>query len=282
VSSAAKSENFLARSLRHQGRNVITFVREAGGAATLAWRSTVVLFTKRFEPRAFIYQLESLGVKSLGIALATAVFVGIVMTIQFAYSLERYGAQNSVGRVVGLSMVRELAPSLTALVVGCRIGAGIAAELGSMAVTEQIDAIRALGADPVQKLVMPRVIALTLGLPLLTFFAILLGVAGGMLVADLQYAIGPNFYLQTVTTTVTVGDFVSGVSKTFVFGWIVAMVGCHVGLRTAGGTRGVGQATTRAVVTASIAILVSDFFLTKLLLLFPDMSEILAWARGVS
>jgi phospholipid/cholesterol/gamma-HCH transport system permease protein len=124
-----------------------------------------------------------------------------------------------------------------------------------------------MGADPVQKLVLPRVIAATLALPLLTVLANVLGVLGGLVIADVQYSISPHFYLQTIFHTVTVEDFLSGVSKTFVFGWIVAMAGCFAGLRTSGGTVGVGRATTAAVVGASIAILVSDFFLTKLLLL---------------
>jgi phospholipid/cholesterol/gamma-HCH transport system permease protein len=149
-----------------------------------------------------------------------------------------------------------------------------------MTVTEQVDAIRAMGADPVQKLVLPRVLAATLGLPMLTASAILLGIAGGLLIADLQYAIAPSFYFQTVTTTVTIGDFFAGVTKTFFFGWLIAMTGCFVGLATSGGTEGVGRATTRAVVAASIGILISDFFLTKLLLLLPS-EELLARLAGL-
>jgi phospholipid/cholesterol/gamma-HCH transport system permease protein len=147
-------------------------------------------------------------------------------------------------------------------------------------VTEQVDAIRAMGADPVQKLVLPRVLAATIGLPMLTALAIVLGVFGGLVIADLEYAIAPSFYLQTVTTTVTIGDFFAGVTKTFFFGWIIAMVGCSVGLSTTGGTKGVGRATTRTVVAASISVLVSDFFLTKLLLLLPG-EQLLARLPGL-
>ena len=164
------------------------------------------------------------------------------------------------------------------LAVG-RAGAGIASELGSMQVTEQVDAIRAMGADPVQKLVVPRVVATTLGLPLLTIFAITLGVAGGMVVAEAQFGIASSFYLQTVTSVVRVSDFASGVAKTLVFGWAIGMIGCHVGLATEGGTVGVGRATTRAVVLASIAVLVADFFLTKLLLLLPTDALLAALGR---
>jgi phospholipid/cholesterol/gamma-HCH transport system permease protein len=193
----------------------------------------------------------------------------MVLALQTAFALTRFGAKPYVGSIVGLSIVRELGPVLAALMVGGRVGAGIASELGSMAVTEQVDAIRAMGADPAQKLALPRVIATTLGLPLLTFFAIVLGVGGGMVVADLQFAIAPGFYRQTVISTVELGDLVSGVAKTVFFGWWIGMVGVFVGLRTTGGTAGVGRATTRSVVIASIGVLISDFFLTKLFMLIP-------------
>ena len=150
--------------------------------------------------------------------------------------------------------------------VSGRVGAGITAEIGSMAVTEQVDAIRAMGADPVQKLVVPRVLSLTLGLPMLTTLAYILGISGGALIAQ-QYGITGNFYLQTVVNVVTIPDVFQSLSKTIVFGWMIAMIGCYLGMKTTGGTVGVGQATTTAVVTGSIGVLVSDFFLTKFLML---------------
>ena len=168
MSSSSPAPSLLTRIVEGQGGRIVRAVSHVGGVTTLSLRTFRALFTTRFEFRAFIYQLEQMGVKSFGIAAATAVFVGIVMAIQFAFSLERFGARDSVGRIVGLSEARELAPSLTALVVGSRIGAGIAAELGSMAVTEQIDAIRALGADPVKKLVVPRMLAGICLMPMLT------------------------------------------------------------------------------------------------------------------
>jgi phospholipid/cholesterol/gamma-HCH transport system permease protein len=218
-------------------------------------------------------------VRSAPLVVVTSTFTGMVLALQTAYSLTRFGAKPYVGSIVGLAIVRELGPVLAALMVGGRAGAGIASELGSMKVTEQVDAIRAMGADPVQKLVLPRVFATTVGLPLLTVFAVTLGIAGGMVVADAQFGIDSNFYVQTVTSVVTVSDFVSGVAKTLVFGWAIGMVGCHVGLATEGGTVGVGRATTRAVVVASIVVLVADFFLTKLLLLLPTDAVIGALAR---
>ncbi|MEC7520082.1 MAG: ABC transporter permease [Myxococcota bacterium] len=257
---------FAGRVFRGQGRRVLTFVRQAGAVSTLAFRASRALFTTRFEPRAFIYQMEQLGVKSFGIAAATAIFVGIVMAIQFAYSLERFGAKDSVGRIVGLSMTRELAPSLTSLVVGSRIAAGIAAELGSMAVTEQIDAIRALGADPIRKLVVPRVLAGTLLMPLLASFAIVLGIGSAMIVCRVTFGISMPFFLSTAIDTIDLSDLLSGVAKTPVFGFLVCLLGCHFGMRTRGGTEGVGRSTTTAVVAVSIAVLVANAILTQVLL----------------
>jgi phospholipid/cholesterol/gamma-HCH transport system permease protein len=210
-----------------------------------------------------------MAVRSLALVAVTSLFTGMVLSLQTAFALSRFGAKPYVGSIVGLAIVRELGPVLAALMFGGRVGAGIASELGSMKVTEQIDAIRAIGADPLQKLVLPRILAGTFGLPALTVFAIVLGVLGGGLVADLQYGITPSFYLQTIRTIVGPADFLSGVAKTVVFGFGIALVGCHVGITTTGGTAGVGRATTRAVVIASIGVLVSDFFLTKLLLLLP-------------
>ena len=190
----------------------------------------------------------------------------MVLALQTGIALARFGAKPYVGSVVGLSLARELGPVLTALMVGGRVGAGITAEIGSMQVTEQVDAIRSMGADPVQKLVLPRVVAATLALPVLTVFANLLGVIGGLVISAAQFHISPNFYLETIFNAVTVDDVLSGLAKTFVFGWIIAMVACFSALQTTGGTVGVGRATTRTVVVASIAVLISDFFLTQLML----------------
>jgi len=253
-------------ALTRQGETVIGALRQMGAVGGLAWSSTVSLFTTRFEARQFLYQLDQLGVKSLGIAAATAIFVGIVMTIQFAFSLERFGAQNSVGRVVGLSEARELAPSLTALVVGCRIGAGITAELGSMAVTEQIDAIRALGADPIRKLVVPRVLAGTLLMPLLCTIALVLGIGSAMLVSKVTFGISMAFFLSTAIDAIALSDFLSGMCKTPFFGYLTCLVGCHFGIRTRGGTEGVGRSTTTSVVTVAITVLVADVILTQIFL----------------
>jgi len=186
------------------------------------------------------------------------------MAVQFAISLEKFGAMEYTGRVVGLSFTRELAPTLTAVIVGGRVGSGMAAEVGSMAVTEQIDAIRALGADPVKKLVLPRVVASVVGMPVLCMLALVFGFSGANLVTSLQFNIPAPFFFRTAVSVTTFHDFISGLYKCPCFGLIIAMVGCYFGLTTRGGTEGVGKSTTETVVVVSIAILIADFFLTKL------------------
>jgi len=249
------------------GDRVLVVLDELGQFGLLATRVPLVMLRRGFPLREIFVQFEAIVARSSTIVSITALFTGMVLALQTVVSLSRFGAKPYTGSFVGLAFVLELGPVLTALVVSGRVGAGITAEIGSMAVTEQVDAIRAMGADPIQKLVLPRVIAGTLGLPMLTILANLLGIAGGMLIAG-QYGIGANFYYQSILKTVEMGDLVSGLLKTFVFGWLITMVGCHMGLRTTGGTVGVGHSTTRAVVVASIGVLVSDFFLTKLMLLF--------------
>lgn len=217
-----------------------------------------------FEFRATLYQIEALGVRSVAIAAITAIFTGMVMAVQFAFGLQRFGGIEYTGRVVGISFMRELAPTLTAVIVGGRIGAGIAAEIGSMAVTEQIDAIRSLGADPLKKLVAPRLIASTIAMPILCAFALVLGFAGAMFITAAEFSIPPGFFLRTALSSVNYKDYWSGIMKCPVYGAIIAIVGCHYGLRTRGGTEGVGHATTATVVATSISILIADFFLTKI------------------
>jgi phospholipid/cholesterol/gamma-HCH transport system permease protein len=241
-----------------------------GQVGRMTWGAFVAMFRRPFEFQSTIYQMESLGVRSVGIASVTSVFVGMVMAVQFAFGLQKFGGMEYTGRIIGLSFSRELAPTLTAVIVGGRIGAGIAAEVGSMAVTEQIDAIRALGADPVKKLVVPRLIASVIVMPVLGAFALVLGFAGAMLITSIQFHIPPGFFLRTSLGSVNFADYFSGMYKCPFFGAIIALTGCHFGLITRGGTEGVGQATTRTVVVISIAILISDFFLTKVsILMFP-------------
>ncbi len=230
----------------------------------------MALFQRPFEGRAIIYQMEALGLRSLGIASVVALFTGLVMATQFAYGLQKFGGMEYTGRIVGLSFARELAPALTALVVGGRIGSGITAEIGSMAVTEQIDAIVSLGADPIKKLVLPRLIATTLVMPILAAFALVLGFAGAMFITSVEFGLSSSFFLRTALASVRFSDYFSGMFKTPFFGAIIALVGCHFGMITRGGTEGVGNATTKSVVVISISLLVSDFVLTKVsMLIWP-------------
>ena len=215
---------------------------------------------------AVVYQVESLGARSVAIGTLTSAFAGLVIAIQFGFFLARFGVQHTVGKVVVLTLFRELAPVLTALTVGARIGSGIAAELGSMTVTEQVDAVRALGADPIKKLVVPRVYACLIVMPMLTVLADVTGFLAGAAVTKFEYDISFAQFFSSALDTVDESDFISGVGKSVVFGLIIAVVGCYKGLNVQGGTEGVGRATTQTVAVASVAVLLADFFLTKLLL----------------
>ena len=243
---------------------MLGFIEHLGEIATLTGQSAKALFKRPLEIGSTIYQMESLGVRSMGIVVVSSLFIGMVMTIQFAFGLRRFGGLEYIPRVVVLSFARELAPTLTAVIVGGRIGSGMAAEVGAMNVTEQVDAIRALGADPVKKLVVPRVVASILVMPVLGIFAFSLGTMGAIFICRFQFGISEQFFVQSALETLQMADFISGLAKTPVFGLIIAIVGCHFGLRTTGGTEGVGLSTTRTVVVVSIAILVADFMMTKL------------------
>jgi phospholipid/cholesterol/gamma-HCH transport system permease protein len=247
---------------------IIGLFEGIGGVTSMTFGAVRAGFRRPFEGKAIMQQVEALGVASVGIVTVTSVFIGMVMAVQFAFGLRKFGGMEYTGRVVALSFIRELAPTLTAVIVGGRIGSGMAAEVGSMAVTEQIDAVRALGADPLKKLVWPRLVASVLVMPVLAAFALVLGFGGAMLITDLEFNIPAAFFLRTALSVLTMADFASGMMKTPVFGAIIALVGCHFGMTTRGGTAGVGNSTTRTVVVVSIAILIADFFLTKLAIIF--------------
>ena len=238
--------------------------------ALLSARGLAAIFTYPRYPREIVAQMDSLGVGSLSIVVLTGMFTGMVLTLQSAASLDAFGARPYVGRLVCVSMVRELGPVLTALMVTGRVGSGMAAELGSMVVTQQIDALRVLGSDPIRKLVAPRLLAGIVMVPLLTIISDTLGIFGGSLIGIFNLKLSWEFFWRSVGNALTINDLVMGLAKPVMFGFILSSVGCHMGLRTTGGTQGVGLATTRSVVVASVLILASDFFMTKvLLLLFP-------------
>jgi phospholipid/cholesterol/gamma-HCH transport system permease protein len=242
------------------------FLERVGEIAELS-RSALRNGVRTQRDRALILeQLYQIGVRSLSIVNLTAVFMGMVLALQMGNFLAKFGAQIFVSRIVGVSLLRELAPVLTALMVGGRVGAGITAELGTMSVTEQIDAVRALGADPVRKLVVPRMIALMIMLPLLTVIADAVGVAGGCLISVAELGLSIEFYTRTLLQALTFSDFLSGVGKAAFFAYFIGIIACHNGLMVRGGADGVGRATTATVVAASVAVLVADFFLSKLFL----------------
>jgi phospholipid/cholesterol/gamma-HCH transport system permease protein len=244
--------------------NALSFVQHMGDIGLLTARAAKALVKRPLEVASTLYQIEALGVSSLGIVAVTSIFIGMVMTIQFAFGLQRFGGVEYIPRVIVLAFVRELGPTLTAVIVGGRIGSGIAAEVGAMNVTEQIDAIRALGGDPAKKLVLPRVLAAMIVMPFLSIFADTLGTLGAVFVANVEYGIAPRLFMQSALETVLLSDLFSGLAKTPIFGFIIAIVGCHFGMSTKGGTEGVGQSTTRTVVVVSISILVADYFLTRI------------------
>ncbi|MFN0170580.1 MAG: MlaE family ABC transporter permease [Bryobacteraceae bacterium] len=210
-----------------------------------------------------ILQMDQIGVGSLPIAILTGFFSGAVMALQMSRALAQYGQVGRTGTVVAITIVRELGPVLTALMVAGRNSSGMASEIGSMKVSEQIDAMRALGTDPIQKLVTPRVIATAVVLPLLTIIADFTAMFGGFLVAYYQLNLTPSLYWHTVWTAIEWRDVAQGLIKPFVFAFAVSLVGCFYGLRTSGGTQGVGRATTQAVVAASLLVFILTFFITK-------------------
>lgn len=241
------------------------FLAALGGIASLSWQTLRAIFRRPFEGAPLTYQMDHAGLGSWSITLLTSIFTGMVMALQFINGLKAYGGEIYTGKLVALGIFRELGPTLTALLVGGRVGSGIAAELGSMMVTEQVDAIRALGADPVKKLVVPRVLACLVSIPMLTMLANVVGVAGGMLVCIQQLGITPKFYYNQFLSTIAPVDLYHGLIKSVFFGYTIGIVGCWVGMQTHGGTEGVGNSTTLTVVITACTILISDYVLSQFL-----------------
>ena len=216
--------------------------------------------------RDVVEQLDAIGIGSMTVVLLTGVFTGMVLALQSGMTLDQFGGRSIVGKLVAASMVRELGPVLTALMVTGRVGSGIAAELGSMMVTEQISALRALGTDPIRKLVVPRVVAGTIMVPVLTIIGDAVGMVGGAVISNIQLHVAGSVYWNNVVQGLYMQDIWMGLIKPFVLGFCLVTIACHVGLRTTGGTQGVGRATTNAVVAGSVAVLALDFLLTKFLI----------------
>ena len=235
-----------------------------GDVVLLGLRAARAAPRRPLEVAAFVREIVKLGLRAVGLALLLSLFAGLVLAFQFGDGLERFGARQYIGQLTSLALLREMTPVLSALVLGGRIAAGIAAELGSMAATEQIDAVRALGADPVKKLVAPRVAAAVVVLPVLVVFGDVVGVLAGLAVARFEFGVPARFYLIAVRDFLVLADFASGVIKAAVFGLAAALIACRAGLAATGGTAGVGRATTGAVVTSSLAVVVLDYLLTRM------------------
>lgn len=224
------------------------------------------LVTRPFYYRDMIEQLNIIGIGSLTVVILTGLFTGMVLALQSGITLDMFGARSMVGRLVSASMVKELGPVLTALMVAGRVGSGIAAELGSMVVTDQIAALRALGTDPVRKLVLPRIIAGLVMVPLLTCISVGVGLLGAWIITITQLQVASGVYWNSVVLGLYIQDVWMGLIKPFFLGFVIVSIGCHVGLRTSGGTQGVGRSTTNAVVASSVAVLVVNFLVTKALI----------------
>jgi phospholipid/cholesterol/gamma-HCH transport system permease protein len=224
------------------------------------------LTTRPFYVRDIIEQFEAIGVGSLTVVLLTGMFTGMVLALQSGLTLDQFGARSMVGRLVSASMVKELGPVLTGLMVAGRVGSGIAAEVGSMMVTEQIAALRALGTDPIRKLVLPRILAGIVMVPLLTVVSSGVGMVGAWIVTVTQLKVASSVYWNSVVAGLYMQDVWMGLIKPFFIGFTIVSIGCHVGMRTRGGTQGVGRATTNAVVVSSVAVIAVDFLVTKLLI----------------
>ena len=237
---------------RHLRESVIWY----GGLGLLAAQVARNLALPPHYLKLVAREIDTIGVRSVTVALTAALFTGMVLALQTAVNMARFGAENYVGPVVALSILRELGPVLT-----------ITAELGSMKVTEQIDALRALGVNYVKRLIVPRMLAAVIVFPLVTVLADFVGLVGGMIVAVFDREVDPYLYWNTIAYWVVIRDFLTGLVKSLVFGLIVTLIGCYNGLATEGGTEGLGRSTTATVVQVAMGVIVSDFFLTKLLLI---------------
>ncbi len=249
--------------LQKHGREAVIWYGGLGLLSAQVARNLVL-------PRSYLYivarEIDTIGIRSVAVALTAALFTGMVLALQSAVNMARFGAENYVGPVVALSILRELGPVLTAILVGGKVASGITAELGSMQVTEQIDALRAIGVNYIKRLVVPRLMAAVLVFPLVTILADFVGMLGGMLIVVFERDVDPYLYWNTISYWVVLKDFLTGLVKSVVFGAIVTLIGCYNGLNTTGGTEGLGRSTTATVVQVAMGVIISDFFLTKLLL----------------
>lgn len=250
------------------GRQGFVLFEQAGGLAFLFKDTLTTLFRTRLRWAATLDQMHIVGVTSLPLVFLTALFTGMVLSLQSAYQLRLFAAEQFTSDLVALSMTRELGPVLTAIVVAGRVGASIAAEIGTMRVTEQIDALKALAVDPIRYLVVPRFVAGVFMLFLLTVYADCIGMLGGYIIAVFKLGISSHQYIKRSIDILLIKDVMTGLIKAFFFGGIISLVGCYYGFRAKGGAEGVGRATTLAVVTALVMIIASDALFTAIFYFF--------------
>lgn len=265
MASKSARPGTVEHGIRVVGVNIINFFRDVGGTFIMLGHVFACLKELPRTARQTLLQMEQIGIGSLPLVIVTSVFVGAVASVQAAYQFQDYVPMVFLGTVVGKSVILELGPVLTALVVGGRVSASIAAELGTMKVTEQIDAMEILAIDPMRYLVMPRVVACVVMLPALTIIADLLAILGGMLVANTSIGVDTAVFTRGLRLFFYVDDVISGILKATVFGGVIGLMGCYNGFRTYGGAQGVGRATMQAVVTSCICILISNYFLASVL-----------------
>lgn len=240
-------------------------IENAGSAVLLAWEGLLQIFRRPFRWQVYLQQLEFIGVGSLMIVLLTGAFTGMVFSVQSAYAFALFNAEGYVGTTVALALTRELAPVFTGLMVSGRVGSSIATEIGTMGVTEQIDALRSMAVNPVQYLVSPRLFAAVLMMPVLTLLFSLVGILGAWLVAVVGLGLDDGVFRRRIIDVLVPWDVWSGLIKAALFGLVIVTIACHAGYSASGGARGVGMATTKAVVYSSIGVLVCDYFLTVLM-----------------
>jgi phospholipid/cholesterol/gamma-HCH transport system permease protein len=239
----------------------------AGGFARLTRQVLTEVWTRPLYPKLVAQQIYFIGVQSFVLVAITGLATGSVMALQYGYGLAKFGGTLYVPKLSALTILREMGPVFTSLLVAARVGSGIASEVASMKVTQQIDAIRALGTSPIKRIVIPRVLASMIALPLLTIFADFIGVFGALVVCRLELGMSAGFFIAKTLETLQSVDLFTGMLKTVVFAFFISITSCWKGLQTEGGTQGVGEATTWVVVTSSIFIMISDFFLTKFFIL---------------
>jgi len=256
--------------LTNLGRRIISGLYYAGGMSNLAVQTVYLIFKPPYNSERTIVQVKKAGYDSFPIVSLVSLFIGFIFALQTAYFMQRIGSEIYIASMVALSIVRELGPVLTALVIAGRVGASITAELGSMQVTEQIDALETLATNPVKYLVVPRFLALAVTLPLLTLYADAIGILGSYIICVFRLGISSSMYLHVTFDALLYKDLFTGLFKTIFFGMIIALVSCHEGFNVEGGAEGVGRATTRSVVFSFIMIIAADCFFTALFyFIFP-------------